>query len=130
MPAGTFVMEQPPTPEGMVGNGFHCPGCGLPFNTIRDPRKPADRVVATGLDIVFVGSLVICEQCAADIATAIGFINPEAGKARASDVRRSQRRDQAIRRCAIARDTAAESALALRDALADLDDAFGEGAPE
>lgn len=126
MPAGTFVMEQPPIPEGMVGNGYHCPGCGLPFNTIRGPQQQVDRVVSTGLDLEFVGSLVICEQCAADIATAIGYINPEAGKARTSDVRRAQRREQSIRAASDARDTAAQAAEALSAALANLDEILSD----
>ncbi len=122
MPNGTMLLNQPPTPEGMVGNGYHCPGCGLPFNTIRDPRIPADKVVATGLDIEFVGSLCICEQCAKDIADVIGWIDPEAGKARTLDVRRAQRREEAIKAASDARDTAAQAAEALTAALSNLDE--------
>ncbi len=126
MPASTLVMDQPPIPEGMVGNGFHCPGCGLPFNTARGPQQQVDRVVSLGIDIEFVGSLVICEQCAADIARAIGYIDPEAGKARTSDVRRAQRREQAIRVASDARDTAAQAATALSEALSNLDEILAD----
>lgn len=113
------------TPESVLGGGVLCPGCGVPFHTQRSPQLPNEGAVATGLFIDFEGQLVLCDSCVAQLATEIGWINPEAGKARVSDVRRSQKRDEAVKSAADARDTARQAADAFSAALDNLDEVLG-----
>lgn len=109
-------------PETVLGGGVLCPGCGVPFHTQRSPQLPVEGAVATGLVIDFEGQLVLCGTCVSMLAEQIGWINPEAGKARASDVRRSQRRDEAVKAASDARDSAALAISTLAEALDRLED--------
>lgn len=86
-----------PIPETVLGGGYHCPGCGVPFLSQRDPQVPTDRAVYTGISVDFDGSLILCEPCVKYLASLVGMVDMETGKARTSDVRRAQRREAGIR---------------------------------
>lgn len=113
-----------PTPETVLGGGYHCPGCGVPFLTERGTKGP-ERAVYTGINVDFDGSLILCESCVGVLASAIGWINPEQGKARSSDVRRAQRREALIQAAVQAKDNAHEAAHDLCAALDVLDAEWG-----
>ena len=114
------VWQSLPAPETILGGGYNCPGCGVPFLTDRNHTGP-ERAVYTGIDVLFDGSLVLCESCVKYIAGLVDMVDMEAGKARTSDVRRAQRRETAIRKAADKVLHAKEAATALADALDDLD---------
>lgn len=108
-------------PETLMRGG-NCPGCGVPFHTVRNPQRGPEDAVSTGITIDFEGLMVLCETCVIQLAQAIGWIDPEAGKARASDVRRAQRRDEAVKAASDARDSAALAINTLAEALDRLED--------
>lgn len=118
----TLIHATDLVPESVLGGGVMCPGCGVPFHTQRSPQLPTEAAIATGLIIDFEGQLVLCESCIIGLAQLIGYIDPEAGKARASDVRRSQRRDEAVKAASDARDSAALAIHTLAEALDRLED--------
>lgn len=122
--ANAQAVRSLPTPETMLGDGTLCPGCGIPFFTQRSPQRDPECAVATGLFIDFDGQVVLCESCIAFLAGLIGYIDPEQGKARASDVRRAQRREEKIRDAEQARSVAHEAAHDLCAALDALDEAL------
>jgi hypothetical protein len=99
------------------GGAQVCTGCGAA------PRQAADGthepIVATGFHIPVDGHIYFCRTCIAFLGSLVGLVDPETGKARASDVRRAQRREAAIR------DAAGKTEAAL-DALAEATQALSE----
>lgn len=109
-----------PTPETICGDGYTCPSCGVPYHTDR-ANKGSEAAVDTGIAIDFDGTLILCETCVRLLGEAVGLIDPEQGKARASDVRRSQRREQAIRAAESKRLAAVQACAEAVQALEDME---------
>ncbi len=110
----------PVIPTDAIGGERKCTGCNGNPRQLHDGST--ELIVETLCEIPYEGQIVFCETCIKFLGSLVGLIDPETGKARASDVRRHQRREAAIKAAQDARDTAAQAATALADALANLDE--------
>ena len=110
----------PVIPADAIGGERKCTGCNS--NPRQNQAGESELVVETLHEIPYEGQVVLCATCIRFLGNFIGLIDPEKGKARASDVKRHERRETKIRAASAARDTAAYAAAALTAALAELDE--------